>query len=82
MTVSETGMDAERHCEDKMQKTDLCVHCGKPYKRYFNPTPTTDIIIHDPMLGVVIIERANEPHGFALPGGYFSQGYSFHNCSK
>ena len=29
MTVSETGMDAERHCEDKMQKTDLCVHCGK-----------------------------------------------------
>ncbi len=74
MTVSETGMDAERHCEDKMQKTDLCVHCGKPYKRYFNPTPTTDIIIHDPMLGVVVIERANEPHGFALPGGYIDEG--------
>lgn len=57
-----------------MKKTVPCPHCGKPWSRYCNPTPTADIIIHDPEKGVVVIGRANEPLGFALPGGYIDEG--------
>lgn len=57
-----------------MKKKDICPHCGKPCTRYSNPSPTADIIIHDPERGIVIIGRANEPHGFALPGGYIDEG--------
>lgn len=34
-----------------------------------NPVSTVDIIIETPK-GIVIIERANEPSGLALPGGF------------
>lgn len=57
-----------------MKKTVLCPHCGKPYSRWSNPAPTTDVIIHEPGRGVVIIRRANEPRGFALPGGFIEEG--------
>ena len=38
-----------------------------------NPVPTVDIIIAlgD---GIVLIERANPPHGWALPGGFIDYG--------
>lgn len=38
-----------------------------------NPVPTVDIIITlgD---GIVLIERANPPHGWALPGGFIDYG--------
>ena len=39
-----------------------------------NPTPTADVIIYDEALGVVIIHRANEPVGYALPGGFIEEG--------
>lgn len=57
-----------------MKKTVLCPHCGKPYSCWRNPAPTTDVIIHEPGRGVVIIRRANEPRGFALPGGFIEEG--------
>ncbi len=57
-----------------MKKTVLCPHCGKPYSCWRNPTPTTDVVIHEPGRGVVIIRRANEPLGFALPGGFIEEG--------
>jgi 8-oxo-dGTP diphosphatase len=46
---------------------------------YRNPVPTVDIIIeltdrvNHP---IVLIERANEPYGFALPGGFVDYGES------
>ncbi|MBW7858536.1 MAG: NUDIX hydrolase [Leptonema sp. (in: Bacteria)] len=40
---------------------------------YRNPTPTVDIIIETPA-GYVLIERKNEPRGFALPGGFVDEG--------
>ncbi|MEK6967174.1 MAG: NUDIX hydrolase [Nanoarchaeota archaeon] len=40
---------------------------------YRNPTPTTDCIIEYEG-GIVIITRKNEPHGYALPGGYYEIG--------
>ena len=57
-----------------MKKAVLCPHCQKPYTRYFNPIPTTDVVIYDPEKGVVIIKRANSPHGYALPGGFIEEG--------
>ncbi len=42
---------------------------------YRNPVPTVDIIIELPA-GVVLIERKNEPHGWAIPGGFVDHGES------
>jgi 8-oxo-dGTP diphosphatase len=43
---------------------------------YKNPTPTVDVLIE--LAGaqgqLVFIERKNEPHGFALPGGFVDEG--------
>jgi 8-oxo-dGTP diphosphatase len=46
-----------------------CPRCGEKVKAYRNPFPTVDIIIeiND---GIVLIERINEPLGWALPGGF------------
>ena len=40
-----------------------------------NPLPTVDVII-DIGGRVVLIERANPPHGWALPGGFIDPGES------
>lgn len=40
---------------------------------YRNPTPTVDVIIELDG-GVVLIERRNEPKGWALPGGFVDEG--------
>lgn len=40
---------------------------------YRNPKPTVDVVVEMPD-GIVLIERANEPHGFALPGGFVDEG--------
>lgn len=40
-----------------------------------NPIPTVDAIIEiGAGGGIVLIERANEPHGWALPGGFVDYG--------
>jgi len=43
-----------------------------------NPAPTVDIIIEvertDGRRGIVLIERKNPPHGWALPGGFVDYG--------
>jgi 8-oxo-dGTP diphosphatase len=43
---------------------------------YRNPKPTVDVLIElDGRPGtLVLIERANEPHGWALPGGFVDEG--------
>ena len=38
--------------------------------------PQVDIIIEIPLKGIVLIERANPPLGWALPGGYLDYGES------
>ena len=60
--------------EAPMQKELTCPACGHSVIRYLNPAPTTDVVIYDPERGVVVIERVNEPHGFALPGGFVDDG--------
>lgn len=43
-------------------------------QQYRNPVPTVDVVIYDPERGIVIIERANPPKGYALPGGFVDYG--------
>ncbi|WP_425387510.1 NUDIX domain-containing protein [Desulfovibrio inopinatus] len=51
-----------------------CPKCGEEIVYYRNPVPTVDIIIHIPGQGVVLIERQNEPYGWAIPGGFIDYG--------
>jgi 8-oxo-dGTP diphosphatase len=41
---------------------------------YRNPIPTVDAIIELPDGRVVLVERRNPPHGWALPGGFVDEG--------
>jgi 8-oxo-dGTP diphosphatase len=45
-------------------------------RKYRNPAPTVDVLIElEGRPGeLVFIERANEPQGFALPGGFVDEG--------
>lgn len=55
--------------------TLTCPACGAQVKSYRNPFPTVDIII-EVQEGIVLIERKNPPHGWALPGGFVDYGES------
>ncbi len=49
---------------------------------YRNPTPTVDVIIElEGADGIVLIERLNEPHGWALPGGFVDYGESMETAA-
>ena len=57
-----------------------CPHCGAAVKSYRNPFPTVDIIIE--VKGeIVLIERKNEPFGWALPGGFVDYGESLESAA-
>ena len=72
-----------------------CPYCGKPVFRYRNPFPTVDIIIETeyrnsdnatselkhPEYGIVLIERKNPPHGWALPGGFVDYGETLESAA-
>ena len=53
-----------------------CPQCGTQIKVYRNPVPTVDIIIPLRDWRIVLIERRNPPHGWALPGGFVDYGES------
>ena len=59
-----------------MLTEEKCPRCGYVTLRHRNPVPTVDIIIEFPDQGLVLIERANPPHGWALPGGFVDYGES------
>ena len=58
-----------------------CPHCQKELEQYRNPTPTVDIIIAIDGQ-IVLIERRNPPHGWALPGGFVDYGESFETAAR
>jgi 8-oxo-dGTP diphosphatase len=39
-----------------------------------NPAPTVDVVILLPGDRVVLVQRRNPPHGWALPGGFVEEG--------
>src|SRR5258706_1531165 len=45
-----------------------------------NPLPTVDIIIETGG-GIVLIERKNPPHGWAIPGGFVDYGESLEQAA-
>jgi ADP-ribose pyrophosphatase YjhB (NUDIX family) len=49
--------------------------------KYKNPVPTVDIIIETDSAGIVLIQRKNEPHGWALPGGFVDYGESLESAA-
>ncbi len=48
---------------------------------YKNPKPTVDVILQC-QGGIVLIERANPPFGWALPGGYVDEGERVEDAAK
>ena len=50
-------------------------------KKFRNPVPTVDIIIQLEGGAIVLIERANPPYGWALPGGYVDYGESLEEAA-
>jgi 8-oxo-dGTP diphosphatase len=64
------------------QNAIKCPSCGKSVKAYRNPLLTVDIIIEVQGRGVVLIERKNAPHGWALPGGFVDYGESLETAAR
>ena len=56
-----------------------CPHCRKTLSLR-NPVPTVDVII-EINGGIVLIERKNPPHGWALPGGFVDYGESLEQAA-
>jgi len=60
---------------------------GKTHQmtKYRNPAPTVDIIIEmeraDGARGIVLIQRRNQPPGWALPGGFVDYGESLEDAA-
>lgn len=57
-----------------------CPNCQTEVKYHRNPVPTVDIIIEIDNQ-IVLIERKNPPHGWALPGGFVDYGESFETAA-
>ena len=63
-----------------MKKSLICPNCKEKIEIYVNPVPTVDIII-EYNNGIVLIERKNFPHGWAIPGGYVDYGESLEEAA-
>lgn len=57
-----------------------CPTCGAPVRAYRNPVPTVDVIIRIAHR-IVLIERKNPPHGWALPGGFVDYGETLEDAA-
>lgn len=57
-----------------------CPRCGEKVKDYRNPVPTVDTII-EINGGIVLIDRKNEPFGWALPGGFVDYGETLEDAA-
>lgn len=65
-----------------MSVEEKCPKCGFILRRHRNPTPTVDIIIEIPEQGLVLIQRANQPLGWALPGGFVDYGETLEDAAR
>ena len=61
--------------------TEKCPQYGYVAQKHRNPVPTVDIIIEYRDQGLILIERANPPHGWALPGGFVGYGESLETAA-
>lgn len=58
-----------------------CPSCDTTVTTYRNPFPTVDIIIRQGDR-IVLVERKNEPKGWALPGGFVDYGESLEHAAR
>jgi 8-oxo-dGTP diphosphatase len=58
-----------------------CPKCGNKVKSYRNPLPTVDIIIEVDG-GIILVERKNEPRGWAIPGGFVDYGETLEHAAE
>jgi ADP-ribose pyrophosphatase YjhB (NUDIX family) len=58
-----------------------CPHCGGEIDVYRNPIPTVDIIVENEKGEVLLVNRKNPPHGWALPGGFVNAGESLEEAA-
>ncbi len=58
-----------------------CPNCHAVVATYRNPFPTVDIIIRQGEK-IVLIERKNDPKGWALPGGFVDYGESLEQAAQ
>src|SRR5271157_3288177 len=65
-----------------MSVAEKCPKCGYVLRRHRNPTPTVDIIIEIAERGLVLIQRANPPLGWALPGGFVNYGETVEDAAR
>ena len=65
-----------------MKEGLACPQCGGLVYKYRNPFPTVDIVIELEDKGIVLIQRAKEPYGWALPGGFVDYGESLEEAAK
>lgn len=65
-----------------MKVEETCPQCGHRSPRYRNPVPTVDIIIEYRDQGLVLIDRAQPPWGWALPGGFVEYGESLEDAAR
>ncbi len=58
-----------------------CPNCGGGLEKFRNPVPTVDAIIE---IGgkIVLVERRNPPHGWALPGGFVDYGETLEDAVR
>lgn len=64
------------------ENTVRCPRCNHPVHVYRNPFLTVDIIIRVSGKNVLLIERKNPPHGWALPGGFVDYGESLETAAR
>ncbi|VAX25597.1 ADP-ribose pyrophosphatase [hydrothermal vent metagenome] len=63
-----------------MKKYSVCLSCGANVEEWVNPKLTVDIIIEIDG-GIVLIERGQEPSGWAIPGGFVDYGESLESAA-
>lgn len=69
----------------RLKKKLISSDSGTSVVTHRNPTPTVDLIIEmadRPHRPIVLIERLNPPHGWALPGGFVDYGESVEHAAK
>jgi len=50
--------------------------------KYKNPVPTVDVIIETDPDSIILIQRKNEPRGWALPGGFVDYGETLESAAS
>jgi len=65
-----------------MKEHLTCPACGAVVDKYVNPIPAVDVIVELEGRGVVLVERRNPPHGWALPGGFVDYGESLEQAAR